>query len=554
MFIRLKNMPSGKTAVQIVSSVRNNGKVQQKIIRHVGTANNENEVILMNNLAKQLLVEMKLEIQPSLFSHEEMVETVLNSKCKNKVKTKLDADLGDVKEEIRIITGIHEIYGEIYRNIGFDRVLSNPSRKIASTRNLYNIVMSRIANPESKRGSVLDLVRNFGININLPAVYRMMDHIDDSAVDRIEELAYQNATGLLQEKISVTFFDCTTLYFESFTEDELMQKGYSKDNKFNQPQVLLALLATASGLPIGYEVYPGSTFEGHTLKDAIDKLRIKYELEQIIFTADSGLLSKMNLEYLESNGIKYIVGARLKNLPSKIIEQVTNINSFRKITGEENYEKINSLNLTENKKLIVTHSDSRAQKDKSDRTKAIDKLKIKLSKSRNPASLISNYGYKKFLKIEGTSKVSLRKDIIESAEKWDGIHGVITNVKDLSNRDIISQYHGLWQIEECFRISKHDLRVRPIYHWTPRRVRAHIAICFIALVCVRTLMYKMKILHHPMSPRAIKKELLSIQTSILKHNKKNIRYALPSNFSVEAEKIYKIMGKKLSRKPYIIES
>jgi len=554
MFIRLKNMPSGKTAVQIVSSVRNNGKVQQKIIRHVGTANNENEVILMNNLAKQLLVEMKLEIQPSLFSHEEMVETVLNSKCKNKVKTKLDADLGDVKEEIRIITGIHEIYGEIYRNIGFDRVLSNPSRKIASTRNLYNIVMSRIANPESKRGSVLDLVRNFGININLPAVYRMMDHIDDSAVDRIEELAYQNATGLLQEKISVTFFDCTTLYFESFTEDELMQKGYSKDNKFNQPQVLLALLATASGLPIGYEVYPGSTFEGHTLKDAIDKLRIKYELEQIIFTANSGLLSKMNLEYLESNGIKYIVGARLKNLPSKIIEQVTNINSFRKITGEENYEKINSLNLTENKKLIVTHSDSRAQKDKSDRTKAIDKLKIKLSKSRNPASLISNYGYKKFLKIEGTSKVSLRKDIIESAEKWDGIHGVITNVKDLSNRDIISQYHGLWQIEECFRISKHDLRVRPIYHWTPRRVRAHIAICFIALVCVRTLMYKMKILHHPMSPRAIKKELLSIQTSILKHNKKNIRYALPSNFSVEAEKIYKIMGKKLSRKPYIIES
>jgi len=554
MFIRLKNMPSGKTAVQIVSSVRNNGKVQQKIIRHVGTANNENEVILMNNLAKQLLAEMKLEIQPSLFSHEEMVETVLNSKCKNKVKTKLDADLGDVKEEIRIITGIHEIYGEIYRNIGFDRVLSNPSRKIASTRNLYNIVMSRIANPESKRGSVLDLVRNFGININLPAVYRMMDHIDDSAVDRIEELAYQNATGLLQEKISVTFFDCTTLYFESFTEDELMQKGYSKDNKFNQPQVLLALLATASGLSIGYEVYPGSTFEGHTLKDAIDKLRIKYELEQIIFTADSGLLSKMNLEYLESNGIKYIVGARLKNLPSKIIEQVTNINSFRKITGEENYEKINSLNLTENKKLIVTHSDSRAQKDKSDRTKAIDKLKIKLSKSRNPASLISNYGYKKFLKIEGTSKVSLRKDIIESAEKWDGIHGVITNVKDLSNRDIISQYHGLWQIEECFRISKHDLRVRPIYHWTPRRVRSHIAICFIALVCVRTLMYKMKILHHPMSPRAIKKELLSIQTSILKHNKKNIRYALPSNFSVEAEKIYKIMGKKLSRKPYIIES
>jgi transposase len=332
-----------------------------------------------------------------------------------------------------------------------------------------------------------------------------------------------------------------------------MQNGYSKDNKFNQPQILLALLATTAGLPIGYEVYPGSTFEGHTLKDAIAKLRIKYELEQIIFTADSGLLSKTNLEYLDENGIKYIVGARLKNLSSDLSEQVTNLKTFREITGEENYEKLNTIKLTEDKKLIVTHSSTRAYKDKTDRVEAIEKLKIKLTRSNNPASLISNYGYKKFLKIEGTSKVLLRPDVIESAEKWDGLHGVITNVKDLSEQEIISQYHGLWQIEECFRISKHDLRVRPIYHWTPNRVRAHIAICFMALVCVRTMMYKMKLLHNPMSPRAIKKELLAVQVSILKHNKKDITYALPSNFSIEAESIYKIMGKKLNRCPYIIK-
>lgn len=552
MFIRIKNMPSGKTAIQIVSSVRNGDKVQQKILRHVGTATNENEVKLIHNLALQIKNEMEKDLQPTLFDQHELVDTVITSRASQKDDIKLDVDLGEVKEESRVIIGIHEIYSKIYREIGFDRALPNPARKIASTNNLFQIVMARIANPDSKRSSVFDLNKNFGVNINLSAVYRMMDSVDDEAVKRIETLAYQNAVNILKEKISVTFFDCTTLYFESFTEDELKQNGYSKDNKFNQPQVLLALLATTTGLPIGYEVYPGATFEGHTLKDAIDKLRVKYDLEQIIFTADSGLLSKTNLEYLDENNIKYIVGARLKNLPANLSAKVTNQNYYREITGEENYERINSIELPDAKKLIVTFSSARAYKDKTDREEAIEKLKLKLSKSKNPASLISNYGYKKFLKIEGEATVSLRTETVKSAEKWDGLHGVITNVNDLNEQEIISQYHGLWQIEECFRISKHDLKVRPIYHWTPNRVRAHIAICFMALVCVRTLMYKMRILNHQMSPRAIKKELLSVQVSILKHNKKEIRYGLPSNYSADAAKIYKVMGLKLSRSAYII--
>ena len=79
------------------------------------------------------------------------------------------------------------------------------------------------------------------------------------------------------------FFDCTTLYFESFTEDELKSNGYSKDFKFNQPQVMLALLVTTDGLPMGYEVFPGSTFEGHTLERAINNLKAFYAINEVVF-------------------------------------------------------------------------------------------------------------------------------------------------------------------------------------------------------------------------------------------------------------------------------
>lgn len=112
--------------------------------------------------------------------------------------------------------------------------------------------------------------------------------------------------------IDVLFYDCTTLYFESFIEDDFKQYGYSKDFKFNQSQVLLALLVTPEGLPVGYEVFPGASFEGHTLIPILKNLKAQHELNNIIFVADRGLLSEENLLFLEQEKFQYIVGPRLQ--------------------------------------------------------------------------------------------------------------------------------------------------------------------------------------------------------------------------------------------------
>ena len=553
MFVRIKTSPnSPKKSVQIVKSIRNGKSVSQKIVRHVGTALDEEELIKLKELAEFYKAKLEAESNPTLFSPETIAEMAIEARKIKEEKKSLRVNLKNLREEARVIVGIHEVYGSIYKDLGFDKVIKNPQRNVATNKNLFNIVMARIANPVSKRASVNELEKDFGVKLSLEGVYKMMDKLDNKAIEKIEQLSYSNAQKILKEKINVVFYDCTTLYFESFSEDELKQNGYSKDMKFNQPQVLLGLISTSEGLPIGYELYTGSQYEGSTLKDAVEKLKEKYELDKVVVVADSGLLTQENQDMLDSEGLEYILGARIKNMSKKIEKQILDKSQYRKLTEEGN-EKILKIELSPNKRLIVTHSQKRAEKDKRDREKAVNKLKKKISKSKNPASLISNYGYKKYIKIEGKTKVELDEEKLAKSAAWDGLHGIITNKKELSAEEILDYYHQLWQIEENFRISKHDLRIRPIYHWTPKRVKAHIAISFMALVCVRHLEYRVKRQYKKLSPEVIRNELLHSQCSILKDITTSKKYCLPSKTTKELKKIYQTVGKKIDSVPFEIK-
>lgn len=549
MFIRIKTTPnSPKKSVQIVTSIRKGKTVRQKIVRHVGTALSDFEVKKLKELAEYIKVELENENQPSLFADEDLAQMAIEAK-KHKNDNPIRVDLKKLREQQRITTGIHEVYGQIYQELGFQDTFGNPKTKVSSSKNLFHMVMARIANPSSKRASVRQLEQDFGQKLSLDGVYKMMDMLDEETIDKIQKLSYQSAKGILKEKIDVLFYDCTTLYFESFTEDGLKQNGYSKDMKFNQPQVLLALITTSEGFPIGYEVYPGSTYEGNTLEQAIAKLEEQFDVGKVVFVADSGMLSQKNLSRLEEKDKQYIVGARLKNLSADIQKAITDQTKYTSITEDE---KMAVFALGGKKRLIVTYSQKRAEKDRYDREKAIEKLKKKLERSSNPSSLISNYGYKKYLQIKGASKIVIDEAKLAETAKWDGLHGVITNAEELSGKQIREQYQKLWQIEECFRISKHDLRLRPIYHWTPKRVRAHIAICFMALVCIRHLEYRVQTQYEKLSPEVLRDELLHVQCSILKDQSTGKRYVVPSKTTEHIRQIYKVVGLQIDSVPYEI--
>jgi len=553
MFVRVKTSPnSPKKAVQIVENLRDGDKVKQRIVRHVGTAFNDEELKRLKDLAEYIKASIESETQPTLFSPETMAQMAIEARNRANDEP-LNVNLKNLREQKRIILGIHDVYGQLYKEAGFEDVIPYGSRKVSAVKNLFHIVMGRLANPASKMATVLDLSEHFGVTLSLPAVYRMMDQIDQKVIERIQQRAYSSASMLLNEPIRVIFYDCTTLYFESFTEDELKQYGYSKDMKFNQSQVLLAIMVTQQGLPLGYEVYEGSRYEGHTLKDAIDKIEKRYRIKEVTFVADSAMLSKENVGLLEEMGKHYILGARIKNLPQAIKEQILDKESYHEISdntsGTYYIKEINY----QGKRLIVTYSSARAQKDAYDRQKSIEKLQSRLNKhTTDPTQLISNYGYKKYIKITGNTNVEINQEKVKEDALWDGLHGVITNNTEYPAKEVIEQYHGLWQVEETFRISKHDLKIRPVFHWTPRRIRAHIGICFMALCLSRHLQYRMRVLGKPVSPEVIRQSLVSVQLSIVKDKKTGHLYGIPSAITQQAREIYKAAGIKLSNIPFLI--
>lgn len=549
MYIRVKTSNSGATTyVQIVQAIRKADKVSQKIVRHVGVANSTDELEGLKILAASMKDALEAGGQQFLFKPEE-IAGLGPSKIEHD-DDNYNVNLKDLFEEQRLISGFHEIYGTLYDNMGYTKVIANPSKAKISSRILRDIVIARIANPSSKRASSLMLEEDFGITIDLDKIYRMMDRLDEDAIRRIKEIAYQNTLSLLGGKIDVIFYDATTLYFESFTEDELKQNGYGKDGKFGQPQVLLALMVTSQGHPIDYEVFSGSTYEGHTLVDALAKIRDKYEIERVVFVADSAMLSGDNIARLEKLGdkISFIVGARIKSMDGHIKKKILDSKNYSTIDNQSQVAEFDY----KSKRLIVSYSGKRAAKDAHDRARAIDKLHKKLLKSKSAKSHLSNSGYRKYLKINGTSSIEIDEDKIEADSAWDGLHGVITN-SDIAPADVLKKYGDLWNVEAAFRVTKHDLAVRPVFHWKPHRIKAHIAICFMAYSMVKNLEHRVGLQYKKLSIESIRKTLAHVQTSILYDKKKKIRYGLPSMLKLDAKKIYKLMGLSKQSTPYIIK-
>jgi transposase len=549
MYIRVKTSNNGATTyVQIVQAIRKADKVSQKIVRHVGVANSPDELRGLKVLAASMKDALEAGGQQFLFKPEEITGLVPS-------KTEYDdshynVNLKDLFEEQRLISGFHEIYGTLYDNMGYKKVIANASKAKISSRILKDIVIARIANPLSKRASSLMLEEDYGITIDLDKIYRMMDRLDEDAITRIKQIAYQNTLSLLGGKIDVIFYDATTLYFESFTEDMLKQNGYGKDGKFGQPQVLLALMVTSDGHPIDYEVFSGSTYEGHTLVDAVSKIKGKYEIERVVFVADSAMLSGDNIARLEklNDKIDFIVGARIKSMEGHIKKKILDSKNYSTIDNQSQIAEFDY----NSKRLIVSYSSKRAAKDAHDRARAIDKLHKKLLKSKSAKSHLSNSGYRKYLKINATSSIEIDQDKIESDSAWDGLHGVITN-SDLAPADVLKKYGDLWNVEAAFRVTKHDLAVRPVFHWKSHRIKAHIAICFMAYSMVKNLEHRVGLQYKKLSIESIRKTLAHVQTSILYDKKKKIRYGLPSMLKLDAKKIYKLMGLSKQSTPYIIE-
>jgi transposase len=369
----------------------------------------------------------------------------------------------------------------------------------------------------------------------------MMDQLVD-ALSVSQKIVFDATKKAIGEAVDLVLFDVTTLHLETVAQDELRNFGRSKNRRVDTTQVTLALATTKTGLPVGYQLFPGNTGEVSTLMACINSWRQTIAIKQVIIIGDRAMMSKNNITKLEEAGLQYIIAYPMKKATAELKTQILNkINYIEASINNESYLK-QEIKLETGERLIVTFSEKRRAKDQKDREKLIAKLRTKLGTTKNAKSLVSNKGYLKYTEIDKKVQAEINEEKIIEDAKWDGLHGILSNT-NLSGEEIVQRYKNLYVIEEAFRINKHSLKMRPIYHYNPNRIKAHIEICFITFALIRHLQHILKQAGFVMSVEELREELSPLEASILRDRETGKIYRMPGQMSFQAREIYKILGK-----------
>jgi transposase len=326
----------------------------------------------------------------------------------------------------------------------------------------------RLIEPASKLRTIFLLRRYFAVAYSERTVYRALHEMAKRKGD-VEKIAVAFAKEKLSSNLALVLYDVTTLYFETFEKDELRVPGFSKDNKSQQPQIVVGLLVTREGFPLGYEVFKGNTFEGHTMLPVLEQFASVHGVSTPTVVADAAMISRDNVAKLKERGLSYIVGARLANAPPRIIEKIS------AALGEKDGAMTRSA--TDHGDLVCDFSAKRYRKDKVEAEKQIAKAEALVAKGE-PGKRA------KFVVKEDDKEAYMLNDaLIAKAKLLFGVKGYYTNIPEdtLSNKEVVARYHDLWNVEASFRMAKHDLSTRPIFHRKEDAIRAHMVICFVAL-------------------------------------------------------------------------
>ena len=436
MKIRVVKTASKASAVQVVR-YQNNKRV---ILQHVGSAHTDEDLNELILIAQEWIKDYSNQL--SIFPDEHPNRLLHLNHC----------TFMGVKYHF-----FYELIHSIQDKIGFGNlpVLLN------------DLVAIRIFEPASKLRSLELMEQFFGIEHSRKTYYKIAPNCIELK-KTVEEKVIAFAKENYAFQFDIVFYDVTTLYFETFEEDELRKNGFSKDNKSQQPQILIALMVSKEGFPIAYEVFSGNTFEGHTIIPVVKQFIKANNVKEFTVVADAAMISTENVEQLIQNNINYIVGARLGNISSVLLENID-----KNISREDG----KSIRLkTDNGYLICSYSSVRYRKDLYEMNKQIEKAKQVVEKPSKRKKI-------KFTKTNN-HQLEINEVLIEKTKKLLGIKGYYTNLEAsvADNKMIIERYHELYRIEQAFRISKSDLQTRPIFHFKEQPIKLHILICFMALV------------------------------------------------------------------------
>ena len=469
MYIKVTKNQSGQAYYHLVESYRDGGKVRQRTLLSLGKVGEDRIDELITALSR----------------HREIMTVIEMAKA--------------VSVEETYILGPLLVIKQVFERFGIDAILAEISRKHPKlafdfSRIVFTLVVSRFVRPGSKL-KVFEYWQNklcplyLSGKDELHQMYRALD-ILAAHKEGIERSLFSHGRDLLSAPVDVVLYDLTTLRFESTREDlgALRRFGYSKEMRSDCTQVVLGLLVDPEGIPLGFEVYPGNTFEGETLKDIVSRLRHKFAVRRFIFVADRGLFSAANLEHIRhecgesdasSPGGEFIVGMKLGVFKARH-DEFYDRSRFTEVSDDlAVYETTHGQD-----RCLITWSEKRAERDRQARADILSKIEKKLASPKVTAKrFVSSANVRKYVTGLESGKPQLNAAAIAAEAKKDGFFGIVTNVRNMTHREILSAYKSLWVIEDAFGEIKGNLRARPVFHWNDERIVGHLTLCFLAYFC-----------------------------------------------------------------------
>ncbi len=549
MYLKLTKQTNGRVNLSLVHGFRDpkTKKVKQRVIENFGYVDEyehlyEDPIAHFREVARLRTLEMQEENNKK--------EIPLGSVYLN--------ELMEVNEDATKLMGSLPL-SSIYHELKLNEFIINRQRSRKMNYSLNDVmqllVYTRVLSPGSKRHSYAQKDKLAGsYNCKEHDVYRALDYFNQFQEDMLLHLHEQVRINY-KRRTNIVFYDVTNFYFEIDQEDDFRRKGFCKHNSRN-PLVQMGLLLDEEAIPITYRLFEGNTHDSQTMMPILQQTRRDYGLGRIITVADKALNSGDNVAFLMAKGDGFIFSQKIRGADKELQDFVFDQKSYKERRGvikqadawdekEDNngtpaffmksrpypqkfwvtHGNGKKYQVPLDVKQIVCYNELYARRQKHNRAAVIAKAQRIIAQPQHYNKKEASGALRYVASIEYDPKTgeclkSKRKPYLDlekiaEDEKYDGYYAIITSEVNMPDVEVVKTYHGLWEIEHSFRITKNDLKTRPVHVSLETRINAHFLTCFIALLILKILCKRLK---EKYAPEQIIKSLRRYQACLIKDN------------------------------------